>query len=78
MVGDTVISQYKHPGMGLCDIVGTNYTMGPDGPVSGTVDMVSRYSPEVHTVDVFDVKVLFFNAEARARFNFGEEPDLVY
>lgn len=78
MIGDTVIPQYTRPVLGMCKVVATSYTMSADGNFSGTVDVIPTGKEEVYTLDINEVRILFFDSEARARFIIGEEPDIVY
>ena len=77
MIGDTVVSQFAEP-RGMFKVVGANYQTDAEGNFSGTIDVVDSGKPEVYTLDVLDVKVIFFDQKARDNFHFGEEPDIVY
>lgn len=77
MVGDTVVCQYIREMVGLYKVVGVSYTYEKDSFV-GTVQLMSLGAGKAVTLDVKDVKVLMFDSEARERFHFGEEPDVVY
>jgi hypothetical protein len=78
MIGDTVVAPHRRPALGLCKVVAASYNMSADGNFSGTVDVIPTGEDDVYTLDVNEVRILFFSTEARTRFTFDEEPDIVY
>lgn len=76
MIGDTVIAQYLRGVDSISKVVAVSYSyISETGFFEGTIDVLPVGNSTVQTVDVNDVRVMFFDSDVRARL--VEEPEIV-